>query len=37
VNPIQPYSTSCATGTVWQDVGPQTQRGDVFAVELGLK
>jgi hypothetical protein len=34
VNPGLPYSTSCPTGTVWQDVGPQTQRGDVFAVKL---
>ena len=34
-NPTLPYSTSCATGTVWQDIGPQTQRGDVFAVNLG--
>jgi hypothetical protein len=35
VNPSLPYSTSCPTGTVWQDIGPQTQRGDVFAVNLG--
>jgi hypothetical protein len=37
LNPALPYSSSCTTGTVWQDIGPQTQRGDVFAVELGLK
>ena len=35
VNPPPPYSTSCPAGTVWQDLGPQTQRGDVFAVNLG--
>jgi hypothetical protein len=35
LNPSLPYSTSCPTGTVWQDIGPQTQRGDVFAVNLG--
>jgi hypothetical protein len=35
LNPVPPYSTSCPTGTVWQDIGPQTQRGDVFAVNLG--
>lgn len=34
-NPVLPYSTSCPGGTVWQDIGPQTQRGDVFAVNLG--
>jgi len=36
MNPPLPYSTSCAGGVVWQDLGPQTQRGDVFAVNLGL-
>lgn len=35
MNPALPYSTSCPTGTVWQDIGPQNQRGDVFAVDLG--
>jgi hypothetical protein len=35
MNPSLPYSASCAAGTVWQDVGPQNQRGDVFAVNLG--
>ncbi len=35
LDPALPYSSSCATGVVWQDVGTQTQRGDVFAVELG--
>jgi hypothetical protein len=35
MNPPLPYSTSCLTGTVWQDIGPQNQRGDVFAVNLG--
>jgi hypothetical protein len=35
MNPTLPYSTSCPTGTVWQDIGPQNQRGDVFAVNLG--
>jgi len=35
LSPAPPYSTSCPTGTVWQDIGPQTQRGDVFAVNLG--
>jgi hypothetical protein len=29
--------SSCpGSGVVWQDLGPQTQRGDVFAVNLGL-
>ena len=37
LNPAIPYSTSCPAGTVWQDIGPQTQRGDVFAVNLGNK
>jgi len=36
MNPTPPYSTSCSGGTVWQDIGPQNQRGDVFAVNLGL-
>jgi hypothetical protein len=36
INPAPPYSTSCPTGTVWQDIGLQNQRGDVFAVNLGL-
>jgi len=36
LNPLAPYSTSCPNGVVWQDLGPQTQRGDVFAVNLGL-
>ena len=36
MNPAPPYSTSCTAGTVWQDIGPQNQRGDVFAVKLGL-
>jgi hypothetical protein len=35
INPSPPYSTSCPNGVVWQNVGPQTQRGDVFAVNLG--
>jgi hypothetical protein len=35
INPVIPYSTSCPNGIVWQDLGPQTQRGDVFAVNLG--
>ncbi len=35
MNPALPYSTSCPAGTVWQDIGPQNQRGDVFAVKLG--
>jgi hypothetical protein len=33
-NPSMPYSSSCPGGVVWQDLGPQTQRGDVFAVKL---
>jgi hypothetical protein len=35
MNPVPPYSSSCPAGTVWQDIGPQNQRGDVFAVNLG--
>jgi len=35
MNPVVPYSSSCPAGAVWQDVGPQNQRGDVFAVNLG--
>jgi hypothetical protein len=35
MNPSAPYSSSCPTGTVWRDIGPQNQRGDVFAVNLG--
>lgn len=35
INPTPPYSTSCPNGVVWQDLGPQDQRGDVFAVNLG--
>ncbi len=35
INPSLPYSASCPNGIVWQDVGPQNQRGDVFAVNLG--
>jgi hypothetical protein len=35
LNPAIPYSASCSGGVVWQDLGPQTQRGDVFAVNLG--
>jgi hypothetical protein len=35
INPSLPYSSSCPSGVVWQDIGPQTQRGDVFAVNLG--
>jgi hypothetical protein len=35
INPSLPYSTSCPNGVVWQDLGVQTQRGDVFAVKLG--
>ena len=35
LNPSLPYATSCPAGTVWQDIGPQNQRGDVFAVNLG--
>lgn len=37
MNPLPPYSTSCTGGVVWQDLGPQTQRGDVFAVNLGIQ
>jgi hypothetical protein len=33
-SPSLPYSSSCPGGVVWQDLGPQTQRGDVFAVKL---
>lgn len=35
MNPTLPYSSSCPSGTVWQDLGPQNQRGDIFAVNLG--
>jgi hypothetical protein len=35
LNPSVPYTVSCPGGVVWQDLGPQTQRGDVFAVNLG--
>ncbi len=34
INPSLPYSSSCSPGVVWQDLGEQTQRGDVFAVNL---
>ncbi|MGO9865018.1 MAG: hypothetical protein ACLPLR_15520 [Terriglobales bacterium] len=34
LDPSPPYSSSCSPGVVWQDLGPQTQRGDVFAVNL---
>jgi len=34
LDPTLPYSSSCSPGVVWQDLGPQTQRGDVFAVNL---
>lgn len=34
LDPAPPYSSSCSPGVVWQDLGPQTQRGDVFAVKL---
>jgi len=34
LNPALPYSTSCPNGNVWQDLGPQTGRGDVFAAKL---
>ena len=34
INPALPYSSSCPSGVVWRDVGPQTTRGDVFAVKL---
>jgi hypothetical protein len=33
VNSFNP--SSCSDGVLWQDLGPQTQRGDVFAVNLG--
>jgi hypothetical protein len=33
VNSFNP--SSCSGGVLWQDLGPQTQRGDVFAVNLG--
>jgi hypothetical protein len=33
-NPVPPYSSSCV-GLVWQDLGPNTQRGDVVAFNLG--
>jgi hypothetical protein len=35
MNPTVPYSSSCSGGAVWQDLGSQNQRGDVFAVNLG--
>jgi len=31
-----PTLPTCTTGIIWEDLGPQTQRGDVFAVNLGL-
>lgn len=34
INPALPYSSSCPNGVVYQDVGPQNSRGDVFAVQL---
>ena len=34
LNPSAPYTASCPNGIVWQDLGPQTSRGDVFAVQL---
>ncbi len=34
INPSLPYSTSCPTGIVWQDLGFQAARPDVFAVKL---
>ena len=33
VNSFNP--SSCSGGVLWQDLGAQTQRGDVFAVNLG--
>jgi len=33
-DPAPPYSSSCTGGVVWQDLGVQDQRGDVFAVKL---
>jgi hypothetical protein len=36
INPTLPYSSSCPTGVVWQDLGPQTDRGDLYAVDIGL-
>ena len=33
VNSFNP--SNCSVGVMWQDLGPQTQRGDVFAVNLG--
>jgi hypothetical protein len=33
VNSLNP--SGCSAGVMWQDLGPQTQRGDVFAVNLG--
>ncbi len=33
-NPLPPYSSSCTGGVVWQDLGFQAARGDVFAVKL---
>ncbi len=34
INPSLPYSSSCATGIVWQDLGPGNARADLFAVRL---
>jgi hypothetical protein len=34
INPSLPYSASCPNGLVWQDLGPQTQRADVLAVQV---
>ena len=34
VNSFNP--ASCSGGVIWSDRGVQTQRGDVFAVNLGL-
>ncbi len=36
-DPPPPYSSSCPGGVVWQDLGPQTARSDVFAVNLGIQ
>ncbi len=34
INPSLPYSSSCPTGIVWQDLGPGNARPDMFAVRL---
>ncbi len=34
LNPSLPYSSSCPTGIVWQDLGPGNARPEMFAVRL---